>query len=234
MINLHTGNSQPLTKLMILQQAVTVISSLEHEVRGITDPISLKNTWTISSGLHALYACLHVIVLRSCVLLSCRVRVRDINDAFRELGRMCSSHMNIDRPQTKLNILQQAVTLISRLEQQVRGTIATSAAVCDAASFCAFTSMVGGLDQSVAFLFTFASLVLEKNMNPKHECLRKREESVKNDEVSGLTCSSTSLVSATLNTPVGQQVNMPSPPSAPTVAATAVYDHGAFFLPPWH
>lgn len=34
MINLHTGNSQPLTKLMILQQAVTVISGLEHEVRG--------------------------------------------------------------------------------------------------------------------------------------------------------------------------------------------------------
>ncbi|VEL20162.1 unnamed protein product [Protopolystoma xenopodis] len=35
MINLHTGNSQPLTKLMILQQAVTVITGLEFQVRGI-------------------------------------------------------------------------------------------------------------------------------------------------------------------------------------------------------
>ena len=43
MINLHTGNSQPLTKLMILQQAITVIGSLEHEVRGIwPEPLGLQ------------------------------------------------------------------------------------------------------------------------------------------------------------------------------------------------
>uniref|UniRef100_A0A5K3FCJ5 BHLH domain-containing protein n=1 Tax=Mesocestoides corti TaxID=53468 RepID=A0A5K3FCJ5_MESCO len=49
-----------------------------------------------------------------------RVRVRDINDAFKELGRMCMIHLKNERPQTKLTILQQAVTLITSLEQQVR------------------------------------------------------------------------------------------------------------------
>ena len=143
MINLHTGNSQPLTKLMILQQAVTVISSLEHEVRGIwPEPVGLQREKNTEKNIDSKTVCmpiLHVCMRLYCVpvfyLLSCRVRVRDINDAFRELGRMCSSHMNIDRPQTKLNILQQAVTLISRLEQQVRGTFTTASAVCDAASF---------------------------------------------------------------------------------------------------
>ncbi|VDL89981.1 unnamed protein product [Schistocephalus solidus] len=93
MINLHTGNSQPLTKLMILQQAVSVISGLEREVRGnlVHDRL--------------LFA----------------VRVRDINDAFKELGRMCMIHLKNERPQTKLTILQQAVSLITSLEQQVRG-----------------------------------------------------------------------------------------------------------------
>jgi transcription factor E2-alpha len=47
--------------------------------------------------------------------------VRDINDAFKELGRMCSIHMRNDKPVTKLGILQQAVNLITTLEQQVRG-----------------------------------------------------------------------------------------------------------------
>lgn len=51
-----------------------------------------------------------------------RLRVRDINDAFKELGRMCSIHMRNDKPVTKLGILQQAVNLITTLEQQVRGT----------------------------------------------------------------------------------------------------------------
>lgn len=50
-----------------------------------------------------------------------RLRVRDINDAFKELGRMCSIHMRNDKPVTKLGVLQQAVNLITTLEQQVRG-----------------------------------------------------------------------------------------------------------------
>jgi len=47
--------------------------------------------------------------------------VRDINDAFKELDRMVALHMRHDKPQTKLGVLQQAVTLITTLEQQVRG-----------------------------------------------------------------------------------------------------------------
>lgn len=50
-----------------------------------------------------------------------RVRVRDINEAFRELGRMCQMHLKSDKAQTKLLILQQAVQVILGLEQQVRG-----------------------------------------------------------------------------------------------------------------
>ncbi|THD19037.1 Transcription factor E2-alpha [Fasciola hepatica] len=49
-----------------------------------------------------------------------RIQVRDINDAFKELGRMCMMHLNSGRQQTKLTILHQAVTLITSLEQQVR------------------------------------------------------------------------------------------------------------------
>ena len=55
-----------------------------------------------------------------------RVRVRDINEAFRELGRMVQAHMQSDKAQTKLIILQQAVQVILGLEQQVRGRSATS------------------------------------------------------------------------------------------------------------
>ncbi|CAN7984140.1 unnamed protein product [Ixodes hexagonus] len=49
-----------------------------------------------------------------------RIRVRDINEAFKELGRMCMMHLKTDKAQTKLNILHQAVEVITSLEQQVR------------------------------------------------------------------------------------------------------------------
>ena len=49
-----------------------------------------------------------------------RVRIRDINDALKELGRICSSHQKSDKPQTKLGILNNAVDVIMGLEQQVR------------------------------------------------------------------------------------------------------------------
>lgn len=50
-----------------------------------------------------------------------RLRVRDINEAFKELGRMCQLHLKSDKPQTKLLILHQAVTVILSLEQRIRG-----------------------------------------------------------------------------------------------------------------
>ncbi|XP_063514261.1 transcription factor E2-alpha isoform X4 [Pongo pygmaeus] len=51
-----------------------------------------------------------------------RLRVRDINEAFKELGRMCQLHLNSEKPQTKLLILHQAVSVILNLEQQVRAS----------------------------------------------------------------------------------------------------------------
>ena len=47
--------------------------------------------------------------------------MRDINGGFRELGRMVTLHLHSDKPQTKLSVLQQAVALITSLEQQIRG-----------------------------------------------------------------------------------------------------------------
>ncbi|XP_057189018.1 transcription factor 3a isoform X3 [Triplophysa rosa] len=59
-----------------------------------------------------------------------RVRVRDINEAFRELGRMCQLHLKCDKAQTKLIILQQAVQVILGLERQVRERNLNPKAAC--------------------------------------------------------------------------------------------------------
>ncbi|XP_061731475.1 transcription factor E2-alpha-like isoform X2 [Nerophis ophidion] len=78
-----------------------------------------------------------------------RLRVRDINEAFKELGRMCQLHLNYEKPQTKLNVLQQAVNVILNLEQQVRGQWVSREE--------------GGGGE-------------ERNLNPKAACLKRREE----------------------------------------------------------
>lgn len=59
-----------------------------------------------------------------------RIRVRDINEAFKELGRMCMLHLKTDRALTKLNILYQAVEVISSLESQVRERNLNPKAAC--------------------------------------------------------------------------------------------------------
>ncbi|KAI4877295.1 hypothetical protein NFI96_011841 [Prochilodus magdalenae] len=59
-----------------------------------------------------------------------RLRVRDINEAFKELGRMCQLHLKSDKPQTKLLILHQAVAVILSLEQQVRERNLNPKAAC--------------------------------------------------------------------------------------------------------
>ena len=89
-----------------------------------------------------------------------RLRVRDINDAFKELGRMCSIHMRNDKPVTKLGVLQQAVNLITTLEQQVRGKSG----------------------QNLCYLMKMNYIYFsERNLNPKAACLRRREEEKSDD-----------------------------------------------------
>ena len=49
-----------------------------------------------------------------------RLRVREINEAFRDLGNVCQKHLRSDKPQTKLVILHQASQVILALEQEIR------------------------------------------------------------------------------------------------------------------
>ncbi|XP_055692874.1 protein daughterless isoform X1 [Lutzomyia longipalpis] len=59
-----------------------------------------------------------------------RIRIRDINEALKELGRMCMTHLKSDKPQTKLGILNMAVEVIMNLEQQVRERNLNPKAAC--------------------------------------------------------------------------------------------------------
>ena len=120
-----------------------------------------------------------------------RVRVRDINEAFRELGRMCQMHLKSDKAQTKLLILQQAVQVILGLEQQVRGRLPAGrprprhAPPPAPAPVAPLPRPL--LQRSLARSRegTLSHVVLpppERNLNPKAACLKRREE----EKVSGV------------------------------------------------
>jgi len=61
-----------------------------------------------------------------------RMRIRDINDALNELGRVCMmlKPQKSDKPQTKLGVLNLAVEVINNLEAQVRERNLNPSAVC--------------------------------------------------------------------------------------------------------
>ncbi len=107
-----------------------------------------------------------------------RLRVRDINEAFKELGKMCGIHLRSDKPQTKLSILQQAVNVITSLEQQVRERNLNPKAAClkrreeektEDLNSPSLLAPTGGLSNSNLM-----------GLNP-------------NDQLSGLVCSNTSI-----------------------------------------
>ncbi|KAL7842267.1 hypothetical protein SRHO_G00239560 [Serrasalmus rhombeus] len=150
MCQLHLSNEKPQTKLLILHQAVSVILNLEQQVRASTGPQSPLAPHRKQIDCKMLTALselsVHNSVSEECLSVEEkeqrdrerrlannareRVRVRDINEAFRELGRMCQLHLKSDKAQTKLVILQQAVQVILSLERQVRERNLNPKAAC--------------------------------------------------------------------------------------------------------
>ncbi|KAJ8270059.1 hypothetical protein GJAV_G00109890 [Gymnothorax javanicus] len=145
MCQLHLTNEKPQTKLLILHQAVNVILNLEQQVRvpsgrhlpspGHYHPNPLQWGWALCSsvieeGLTPEEKEQRELERRRANNIRERVRVRDINEAFRELGRMCQVHLKTDKAQTKLIILQQAVQVILGLESQVRERNLNPKAAC--------------------------------------------------------------------------------------------------------
>lgn len=95
-----------------------------------------------------------------------RIRIRDINEALKELGRMCSTHLKSDKPQTKLGILNMAVEVIMTLEQQVRGKWPPRRR----SALCSSPTQTNTI-----------RLYAERNLNPKAACLKRREEEKSED-----------------------------------------------------
>lgn len=92
-----------------------------------------------------------------------RVRVRDINLAFKELGRMCAIHLKNDGPQTKIP----------------RGNVA---AVSPSSNNDGPPTKLTTLHQAVTIITSLESQVRERNLNPKAACLKRRGEEEKMNE----------------------------------------------------
>ena len=71
---------------------------------------------------------------------------------------MCMQHLKSDKPQTKLGILNMAVEVIMQLEQQVRGKLFEIGRRLEC------------LTENCLFF------QVERNLNPKQACLKRREE----------------------------------------------------------
>ena len=125
--NYETGH---LTCLPVLQPrciaAVTSGGGKNALFRNICSTYLVQNTDAVTNTVRQWerHACQWQVVLQSLyVACACRIRIRDINEALKELGRMCMTHLKTDKPQTKLGILNMAVEVIMNLEQQVRGLL---------------------------------------------------------------------------------------------------------------
>ncbi|CAB1319113.1 unnamed protein product, partial [Coregonus sp. 'balchen'] len=125
-----------------------------------------------------------------------RLRVRDINEAFKELGRMVQLHLKSDKPQTKLLILHQAVAVILSLEQQIH-TVALLQFLKTYLCVCVPSVCV-------------ASVSLERNLNPKAACLKRREEEKgSSDGGAALSLAGAHHAMGDASNPMGQMSKLP-------------------------
>jgi len=95
-----------------------------------------------------------------------RLRVRDINDAIRELGQMVAMHTGASSSTfTKLTVLQEAVRVITDLENRLRGmgchggkerrskTVQYSCMLCTSLLVCVSTCVCYYCIGCIAFMY---------------------------------------------------------------------------------
>uniref|UniRef100_A0A1I8JSA8 BHLH domain-containing protein n=1 Tax=Macrostomum lignano TaxID=282301 RepID=A0A1I8JSA8_9PLAT len=124
-----------------------------------------------------------------------RLRVKDINDAFKELGQMVDMHTGNSQPLTKLMVLQQAVGIITALEQQVRVRVRDINGAFKELGRMTMMHLknekpqtkLGVLQQAVTVITALEQQ--RRNLNPKAACLKRREEE-KTDHMPDRMCGS--------------------------------------------